>query len=405
MSATRHRDLHTGRSVWYHQRLPAIPRHTLTRDATADAVVVGSGISGAMIAETLSDAGLRVLIVDRRPAISGSTSASTSLMQYEIDTPLTHLSRDVGADAAIRIWRRSKLALDALRERIAHLAIDADVMERDSLYLDGTLLNPAGLREEAAARRAAGFEVTSLEPRQVAADYGITRRHGLLGHGNLAADPRRLTAGFLKAALRRRARLLTPVDITAVDADASGVHAATSQGPTLRARHIVFATGYELLESVPQRGHAVASTYAIATRPQRSRLWRSHSFIWEASMPYLYLRVGPDGRIICGGEDEPFDDAATRDALLPQKTATLERKLSRLLPYVDPRADYTWCGSFGASEKGTPSIGPVPGMPNCHAVLGFGGNGITFSALAAQMLRNQLSGRGDPDSDLFALRK
>ena len=156
---------------------------------------------------------------------------------------------------------------------------------------------------------------------------------------------------------------------------------------------------------MPRAGHTIASTYAIATRPQPRRLWPSRSFIWEASEPYLYLRVGPEGRIICGGEDEPFADADQRDALLPAQDRDARGEAARLLPGVDPRADYAWCGSFGASETGTPSIGPVPRMPQCHAVLGYGGNGITFSALAAQMLRNQITGRGDPDSDLFSFRR
>ena len=405
MSATRHRDLRTGRSVWHARRLPHLARHVLRRDTSADVIVVGAGISGAMVADALSDAGLDVLIVDRRPPVSGSTPASTALVQYEIDTPLTHLTRDIGLERAQRVWRRSRLALDGLRERIQHLGIDADVEDCSSLYLDGSLLDPDALREEAAARRSAGFEVTDLAPREVAAQFGIAGRHGLLGYGSLAADPRRLTAGFLKVALGRGARLLTPVEITAVESDRSGVSATTAQGPTLRARDLVFATGYELPKGVPRAGHTIASTYAIATRPQPRRLWPSRSFIWEASEPYLYLRVGPEGRIICGGEDEPFADADQRDALLPHKTAMLEEKLSQLLPGVDPRADYAWCGSFGASETGTPSIGPVPRMPHCHAVLGYGGNGITFSALAAQMLRNQITGRGDPDSDLFSFRR
>lgn len=405
MSATRHRDLRTGRSVWFHRRLPAIARQTLTRDRSADVIVVGAGISGAMVADAMSDAGLRVLVVDRRPPVSGSTPASTALLQYEIDTPLTHLSKAIGLDDAQRVWRRSKLALDALRERIRHLGIDADVVDRDSLYLDGSLLGPDALREEATARRRAGFEVTDLQPREVRARFGIAGRHGLLGYGSLAADPRRLAAGFLNAALKRGARLLTPVDIEEVESDHDGVRATTVQGPTLRCRALIFATGYELPKGVPRAGHTIASTWAIATRPQPRRIWPSRSFIWEASEPYLYLRIGPEGRILCGGEDEPFADAAQRDALLPQKTATLEQKLQRLLPGVDARADYAWCGSFGASDTGTPSIGRVPRMPHCYAVLGYGGNGITFSALAAQMLRNQITGRGDPDSDLFSFRR
>jgi glycine/D-amino acid oxidase-like deaminating enzyme len=41
----------------------------------------------------------------------------------------------------------------------------------------------------------------------------------------------------------------------------------------------------------------------------------------------------------------------------------------------------------------------------CYAVLGFGGNGITFSALAAQMLQRMLAGLDDPDADLFKLKR
>ena len=48
------------------------------------------------------------------------------------------------------------------------------------------------------------------------------------------------------------------------------------------------------------------------------------------------------------------------------------------------------------------SSGAVPGMAPCFAVLGFGGNGITLSALAAQMIRAELLRLPDPDRDLFA---
>ncbi len=405
MSATRHRDLRTGRPVWAARRRPYVPSQALTRDLTADVIVVGSGISGAMIADALSDAGQRVVVVDRRPPFSGSTPASTALLQYEIDVPLTHLSRKVGRQCAERIWRRSYLALSALRNRVAHLGLKGDVEECCSLYLDGNLLDPEALAAEGDARRGVGFEVTSLSPRQVKARYGITGRHGLVGYGNLSADPRRLAAAFLRASLERGARVLSPVDVAEVECGRDGVRAHTAQGPTLRAATLVFATGYELPKGVPRLGHSIVSTYAIATRPQPGRLWKARGLVWEASDPYLYLRVGPDGRVICGGEDEDFSDSIKRDALLPEKIAAIERKLHLLMPHLDARADYAWCGSFGASDTGTPSIGAVPGMRGCYAVLGYGGNGITYSALAAQMLRNELTGGGDPDSDLFSLRR
>src|SRR3546814_15706953 len=90
-SATHHRDLRTGRSIWSARRRPAISSRPLTRDIACDAIVVGAGVSGALIAEALSEAGLTTVIVDRRGPAGGATAASTAKRQYELDTPLTRM--------------------------------------------------------------------------------------------------------------------------------------------------------------------------------------------------------------------------------------------------------------------------------------------------------------------------
>ncbi|HUG73680.1 MAG TPA: FAD-binding oxidoreductase, partial [Steroidobacteraceae bacterium] len=221
---------------------------------------------------------------------------------------------------------------------------------------------------------------------------------------SLAANPRALAAGFLRAAAARGAELFAPEEIMTVAPRRSGVRATTRSGRAITARHLVFATGYELPRGVPAHGHRIVSTWAIATRPQRRAPWPDPVLIWEASESYLYLRTTADGRLLCGGGDEKIADAGARDALLGRKTAWLQRRLAALLPQVDPRIGYAWGGSFGASAQGLPTIGAVPGMRNCYAVLGYGGNGITFSMMAAQMLRNTLSGAGDADLDLVAFR-
>jgi glycine/D-amino acid oxidase-like deaminating enzyme len=405
VAITHTRRLRSGRSVWHARRLPALPERALTRDGKADVVVIGAGISGALVAEALVSAGLDVVIVDRRTALSGSTPASTALLQYEIDTPLSRLAGQIGLRRAQRIWRRSRMALDALRERTRQLGIDADCVNRDSLYLAGNLLDARGLAREAEARRRAGFEVAYLDAAEVRSRFGFRGRAALLGFDNLAADPRRLAAGYLVSAMAHGARLYTRTTVTAVQPARRGVGVTTADGVRLRARAVVFATGYELAKGVPRKGHRIASTWALATRPQPRALWPSECFVWEANDPYLYLRTTPDGRIVCGGEDEEFSDEASRDALLPSKLRTLQRKLRALWPACDPAADFAWCGSFGASRTGTPSIGRVPRMPNCYAVMGYGGNGITFSALAAQLLRTALTGGRDPDEDLFSFTR
>ncbi|UKK83114.1 FAD-binding oxidoreductase [Sphingopyxis sp. BSN-002] len=404
-SATHHRDLRTGQSIWSARRRPAIAARPLTRDIACDVLVVGAGVSGALIAEALSEAGLNIVIVDRRGPAEGSTAASTAMLQYELDTPLALMAERIGREKAERIWRRSRQSVDALRERTERLGLAVDGATRGSIYLDGNVLDAEGLAVEADARRRAGFEVELLKPAAVQERYGIKGRHALIGFGNYSADPRRLTAGYLNVALARGARLYAPVDICDIAPTGEGVTLVSARGPSIRARRVVMATGYEMMKGIPRKRNKIISSWSIATRPQPRAIWPTAAMIWEAADPYLYIRTTPRGEIICGGEDEEIGDAALRDAKLSDKTATLSRKLAALLPGVDATPAYSWAGSFGDSPVGTPTIGRIPGMSNCYAAMGYGGNGITFSMMAAQILRGLICGYGDPDADLVSFHR
>ncbi|MBN9081555.1 MAG: FAD-dependent oxidoreductase [Rhizobiales bacterium 62-17] len=400
--ATRKRDLRTGTPIW---SVPAVrgPRHDrLHRDLRVDVLVVGAGISGALTAEALADAGLQVAIVDRRGAAKGSTAASTALVQYEVDEPLTLLAKKIGSDKAIRAWRRSALALGNLRARTRELGFDCGLEDRSSLYLSGDRLGREALRLEAEARRAAGLETVFLNRRAVLDRFTIRREAALLSFGNMVADPRRMALGYLRAATAAGATFFASVEITKVEARARLVLAQTAQGPVIRCRSLVFATGYEIPHLVPASGHKIISTFALATKPQTRRLWPERCLIWEASDPYLYMRTTADGRVIAGGEDEEFADEARRDALLPAKIAKIGRGMNRLFPELDMQAAFAWTGSFGTTATGLPSIGEIPGQRNCWAILGFGGNGITYSRIASEIIRAHFTGRADPDADLYA---
>jgi len=399
---TRTFDLRSGRPVWMAYRAPSVPCTRLRRDARTDVLVVGMGISGAMVAESLTAAGFRVILLDRRGPLLGSTPASTALVQYEIDVPLTRLTRSLGRARSEQAWRRSRLAVANLSARIDELGISCGKVDRSSLLLAGNDLGAGGLRAEAEARRAAGLYAEYLTRARLQERFGIARAGAILSPGNLALDPRQLTAGLLLCAIERGARCHAPTKATIIEAGRDRVTVATADGPVISAAHVILATGYELTELVPTKAHAVISTWAIATRAQPRALWPEEALIWESSDPYLYLRTTGDGRIICGGEDEEFADESARDALIPTKTARLSAKLARLFPSVDPRPEFAWTGAFGTTRTGLPLIGKLPGDPRVHAVMGYGGNGITFSRIAAEIVRADLTGATDADAALFA---
>jgi hypothetical protein len=81
--------------------MPPIPVAPLSSDRSTEVIVIGAGIIEAMAAEELTAAGLHVTIVDRRGPLQGATSATTALLQYEIDVPLTVLQHHIGAAEVI----------------------------------------------------------------------------------------------------------------------------------------------------------------------------------------------------------------------------------------------------------------------------------------------------------------
>ncbi|HEY5818281.1 MAG TPA: FAD-dependent oxidoreductase [Mesorhizobium sp.] len=395
-------DLRTGRTVWQAYRAAKVPTQALTRDIKTDVLIVGMGISGAMIAEALTAAGRQVVLIDRRGPLLGSTAATTALVQFEIDQPLTKLSAMIGRQKAEQAWRRSRLAVGNLTASIEELGIRCDMVRRPSLYLAGNELNAGDLREEAELRRRAGLHARYLTHSELAEQFGIDRDGAIQSHDNLSLDPRKLTAGLLLKAAERKARFYAPVEATSFEDGKDDVVVQTREGPTITAGHVVLATGYELSDRVPASTHQVISTWAIATKPQPRAIWPQAALIWEASDPYLYMRATADGRVICGGEDEEFTDEAKRDALIGEKTARIAAKLGALFPHIDTNPEFAWTGSFGTTTTGLPIIGAVPRHPRLLAIMGYGGNGITFSRIAAEIIATALDGQTDCDADLFA---
>ena len=143
---THKRKLRTDGTLWQHVRAPRVPHRALTRDTSAEVLIVGAGITGAMIADALVEAGLDTIVVDRRRPTQGSTVASTALVAYEIDMPLSELQGKIGKRDAIRAWRRSRLAVANLASYFAERELEAQ--SRCSLYLAGNSLGVRDLKVE-----------------------------------------------------------------------------------------------------------------------------------------------------------------------------------------------------------------------------------------------------------------
>ena len=366
----------------------------LTEDVRCDVVVIGAGITGALVSDALTAAGLSVVAVDRRHPGHGSTSASTALLQYELDTPLNDLMERIGAPRALDAYRAAADGVRTIARISSELEIPVGFCERPSLYFASHARDAARLRKECAARNLAHLPCEVLDRRDLGRIVDLKAPLALWSTLGGEVDPWRLTHTLFARCAERDFAVYGRTEVTRIVPGDAELEVRTSKAK-IRARHVVVATGYEAEQFLPRRVAQLHSTYAIVTEPVESfDGWGKRCVIWESARPYIYARTTPDNRIMIGGADDPFRDPQQRDARVPRKATKLLSRARRLFPRIEMELAYAWAGTFGETIDGLPFIGPHPQRDErILYALAYGANGMPFGAVAGEILTARILGR------------
>jgi glycine/D-amino acid oxidase-like deaminating enzyme len=395
-------DLRSSSPYWALKDGPFAPHPPLERNEHCQVAVIGAGITGALVAHALASAGYDTVVLDRREVGHGSTLASTSILQYEIDTSLCDLCEMIGPEDAARAYLLCLAAIDKLEQVVGGLPDPCGFTRRPSLYLASTEKDARALEQEHKLRRWIGINVQLLDRAQLRDRSSISAPAALLSADAAQCDAYRLTHRLLEAAVSQGLRVYGHTEVTGRETESGGFLLTTSGGRTVSAERVVIATGYEAREMLRGPVAVLKSTYALVTEPiDAFHGWPDRCIVWETARPYSYLRTTEEGRAMIGGLDEPFQDPDLRDSLIAAKAAELMRRLHELFPGIRAEVATAWAGTFGETKDGLAYIGEDPGVPGLFWVLGYGGNGMVFSAIAADVIVAMVRGCAPPETRLF----
>jgi glycine/D-amino acid oxidase-like deaminating enzyme len=380
-----------------------------------DVVIIGGGITGAISAYLFSHAGISVALLESRVVALGSTAASTALLMQEPDRDFRDLSRRFGRSATRKIWMVLRRATRELARTIRSLRIACDLRARDSVYYTINPKKVHGLRKEFEARKRARLPGRWLSSTALYRMTGIRAVAAIATPGNAEANPIRACHGFLVAAISRGARVFEASPALDIQSSSSGVVVHTPGG-SIAAKAAVIATGYLRPGHKPYVGRfKMNDTYVIATRRLPVQIRRaipgSGAMGWDTDRPYHYFRWTTDGRLMVGGVDTVHRTVKGSRKRIANARALLTSHLGTLYPSLAKEAPaYAWEGLFAETPDGLPYIGTHSRYPNHLFALGYGGNGITASFLAASMLLKRFRTLGKsqtPDKvlELFAFRR
>lgn len=376
---------------------------SLNKDLKTDVAVIGAGITGAVVAYYLSREGFKVTVIDKRHVGMGSTAASTGLLQYEIDTPLVKLRKMVGEKNAILCYLKCRQAILDLKIICDSLNMDTDFRLRPSFQYASVNSHYKLHRQEYLFRKKIGFDVSWLEETDIVKKFGFKKAGGILSEDAGEVDAYALTHALLG---NSDLQVFDHTEVTRIDHKKDSVGLVTAGGHKIKARYIIIACGYESQTYLPFKVENLHNTYSIVSEenPQITP-WYRCCLIWETGTPYLYLRFSTDKRFFIGGKDDKGQGAKKRDMYLNRKSKLLEQEFMKLFPDKPFKTDFKWGGIFADTKDGLPYVGKISRWPRCFFSLGYGGNGITFSILAAGIITDQLTGKKNPLAGVFSFER
>jgi len=400
-------DLYSGIPYWIAKNSLNDYFNPLESDHSTYVAIIGAGITGALVAHELCSAGIKCTVIDKRSITTGSSVASTALLQYEIDTPLCKLVKIVDEDVAVRAYRECLQSITDLEKVFRKVRFNPDFERVSSVYYASNKEGLELIEEEYKIRKKYDLPVEFLDKEELYKKYGIKAPGALENHEAAQIDSYKVATHLLDYHMKNsNLEIFTHTEISECKLQEDGYDLTTAEGHKIRCKYVVIAAGFEAEPFLPKKVMKLTSTYAIASEPVEEKyIWPNRSLIWETKTPYIYVRTVDKNRIIVGGEDEDFSDPVKRDELIREKTKTLEKKFSKLFPDIPFKTDMAWTGTFSSTEDGLPYIGTWQGKDRMFFALGYGGNGITFSMIAAQIIRNKLTDIEDDREAIFGFER
>ncbi len=232
--------------------------------------------------------------------------------------------------------------------------------------------------------------------------YDSTEQYGALREGQtFGLHPLRYCLGLASAALRNGAILHDRSEVVDWSKGDDGRHCLVTNGGTLRAKRVIFATNGFIPEDLrPEcRGRTLPIISAIiATRPLSAEERAAHSWQTEQLMANTrrvlnYFRMLPDGRFLFGGRG-PGNGSASDE----QETyAMLKHMLATFWPHwSDVDVEYGWRGLICFTGALRPAIGQLEDDPTVFHGFGYHGNGVAMGTWAGSKLAEWIGTAEEP---------
>lgn len=386
-------------SVWMSAAL-APEQKPLTKDISADAVIIGAGIAGLTTAYLLAQEGRSVIVLDDGPIGGGMTARTTAHLTNALDDRFYELERLFGEEGSRLAAQSHTAAIDQVETIVSKERIECEFERADGYLFLPTNGRMKVLEDELPAAHRAGLtEVRRLE--RAPLEFWDT---GPCLHFPRQAQfhPLMYLNGLVRAIERDGGKVYTGTHADEIEGG-DEARVTTTSGYEIKCEAIVVATNTPVNDLVAiHTKQAPYTTYVIGARIPKGSvpsvlLWDAPADLWD---PYHYIRVAHDDGhdvLIVGGEDhktgQKHDGA--------QRWGKLEQWTRNRFPMAE-EIEFRWSGQVMEPFDCLAYIGRNPlDDDNVFVATGDSGMGMTHGTIAGMLITDLIKERENPWAELY----
>lgn len=374
--------------------------------STADAVIIGGGISGAASAFFLARAGLKPVIVERLPALAAlTTSRSMEAMRAQFVEPEN-----------MAMMRESIGFYEAFAERTGLPGYDIGIHQQGYLFLT---THPDGLktfRQRVEAQHGLGLTDVEL------LDSDDVRRRFPYVTGEVTAATFRQRDGWLSAheaayglAQASGAGVMLSTTVTGITSSGGRVTGVLTRRGSIAAPVVVLATGpysarvaatvgVELPLRIIRRHRLTIGQHPLVPQDAPMTIDQDTGAHWRPESPGAALAWAqshePPG--------EPDDDVLPNPMFAHEVLEGVSRLCSFWIDVAESlKRDQVFltAGQYTVTPDDKPIIGPHPDIEGLFFNLGYSGHGVMAAPGGGRLLADLVTGQVGDGGNPFGFRR